>query len=70
MRLKSRHEGKDVASIEKEETPESSCWLDFVILHGEQAPELDQIRKLNTRATLAICTSDRTASIRMVRNTP
>lgn len=25
--------------------PEPSCWLDFVILHGEQAPELEQIRQ-------------------------
>ena len=29
----------------KEESMKSSCWLDFVILHGEQAPKLDQIRQ-------------------------
>ena len=30
----------------------NSCWLDFVILHGEQAPELDQIRSEEYRGAL------------------
>lgn len=29
-----------------------SCWLDFVILHGEQAPELEQIRQEEYRGAL------------------
>lgn len=43
---------KTSQASKKEETPESSCWLDFVILHGEQAPELDQIRKTEYKGDL------------------
>ena len=36
-------EAKD--AMRKINLPEGSSWLDFAILHGEQAPELEQIRK-------------------------
>lgn len=34
----------DVAKVPTRKNADNTCWLDFVILHGEQAPELDQIR--------------------------
>ena len=34
----------DAAKAKSRNQPDS-CWLDFVILHGEQAPKLEQIRQ-------------------------
>lgn len=40
---------KEMRKLREEKTAEKSCWLDFVIRHGEQAPTLSGIRRQEYR---------------------
>lgn len=41
---------KEMRKLREEKKVEKSCWLDFVIRHGEQAPDLSQIREQEYKA--------------------
>ena len=40
---------KSMRSLDREKNPRGSSWLDFAILHGEQAPTLEQTRSTEYR---------------------
>ena len=44
--------GKSADAADESLTPRKSCWLDFLRLHGEQAPTLEQIRRQEYRGAL------------------